>query len=97
MLFRSVRPAAGREEQLFIEEVDQLLAVLAAAVRRSEPQAADDPATVHRWHGQVRYCQQQKRNDKTRRVLEKAFSPSWAERYIEALLFDDPPHPCSPG
>ena len=92
-----VRPADGREEQLFIAEVERLLAVLAAAVRQCEPQAADDPATVARWEGQVHYCQQQKRNDKTRRVLEKAFSPSWADRYIEALLFDDPPHPSCPG
>jgi phycocyanobilin:ferredoxin oxidoreductase len=26
-------------------------------------------------------------------VLEKAFNPAWAERYIEELLFDDPPAP----
>jgi phycocyanobilin:ferredoxin oxidoreductase len=24
-------------------------------------------------------------------VLEKAFNPDWADRYIENLLFDDPP------
>lgn len=92
-----VRPADADEEQLFIAEVEQLLAVLATAALQSVPQAADDPATVNRWQGQVRYCRQQKRNDKTRRVLEKAFSPAWADRYIEALLFDDPPPPSSPG
>ncbi|MCT4366758.1 MAG: hypothetical protein N3Z28_03695, partial [Synechococcaceae cyanobacterium MAG-AL2] len=43
------------------------------------------------------YCQQQKRNDKTRRVLEKAFNPTWANRYIEELLFDDPSPPPSLG
>jgi len=26
-------------------------------------------------------------------VLEKAFNPAWADRYIEELLFDDPPKP----
>jgi phycocyanobilin:ferredoxin oxidoreductase len=26
-------------------------------------------------------------------VLEKAFNPQWADRYIEDLLFDDPPVP----
>jgi phycocyanobilin:ferredoxin oxidoreductase len=26
-------------------------------------------------------------------VLEKAFDPAWADRYIEELLFDDPPRP----
>jgi phycocyanobilin:ferredoxin oxidoreductase len=45
---------------------------------------------VNRWQGQLRYCKQQKQNDKTRRVLEKAFNPEWANRYIEELLFDDP-------
>ena len=29
-------------------------------------------------------------SDHTRRVLEKAFNPEWADRYIEELLFDDP-------
>jgi len=24
-------------------------------------------------------------------VLEKAFDPEWADRYIELLLFDNPP------
>ena len=71
--------------------------VLAAASRSAEPQPIDHPDTVRRHQGQLSYCQQQKRNDKTRRVLEKAFSPSWADRYIEALLFDDPPHPSCPG
>jgi phycocyanobilin:ferredoxin oxidoreductase len=27
--------------------------------------------------------------------LEKAFNPTWADRYIEELLFDDPPSPLS--
>ena len=45
---------------------------------------------MRRHRGQLSYCQQQKRNDKTRRVLEKAFNPEWADRYIEELLFDDP-------
>jgi phycocyanobilin:ferredoxin oxidoreductase len=62
-------------------------------VTSTPEQAVDDPATVFRYHGQLSYCQQQKRNDKTRRVLEKAFNPSWADRYIEQLLFDDPPPP----
>ena len=46
---------------------------------------------MRRWQGQLNYCRQQKLNDKTRRVLEKAFNPAWADHYIEQLLFDDPP------
>jgi phycocyanobilin:ferredoxin oxidoreductase len=85
-----VRPADAAEEQAFIEQVGGFLAVLEEAVVQAQPQAPDDPATVARWEGQLRYCKQQKQNDKTRRVLEKAFNPAWADRYIEELLFDDP-------
>lgn len=90
---RFVRPAPGAEEQQFVEEVGEVLAILAAAAGSCAIAAADDPATVCRWQGQLRYCKQQKQNDKTRRVLEKAFNPAWADRYIEELLFDDPPRP----
>jgi phycocyanobilin:ferredoxin oxidoreductase len=88
-----VRPASPEEEGWFIDSVAAFLGVLAAAAQAAEPQPPTDPATVARWQGQLRYCRQQKKNDKTRRVLEKAFSPPWAERYIEVLLFDDPPAP----
>jgi len=91
-----LRPADAAEEERFIEHVAAVLGVLAEAVSCSEPTPADDPATVARWQGQLRYCRQQKQNDKTRRVLEKAFNPAWADRYIEELLFDDPPVPGLP-
>ena len=87
---RFVRPANGEEEGWFIDEVAEVLHVLADAIKATEPQPLDHPATVNRWQGQLRYCKQQKQNDKTRRVLEKAFNPEWADRYIEELLFDDP-------
>lgn len=90
---RFVRPADATEEQMFVGEVSEALALLAQACRQTPAQAADDPATVERWAGQLSYCKQQKQNDKTRRVLEKAFNPAWADRYIEDLLFDDPPRP----
>jgi len=89
-----VRPADASEEERFIEAVVGMLQVLGAAVVAAAPQAIDDPATVQRWQGQLSYCRQQKQNDKSRRVLEKAFNPAWAERYIEDLLFDDPPPLC---
>ena len=70
--------------------MSDFLRVLAEAVAAAEPQPWDHPATVKRHSAQLDYCQHQKRNDKTRRVLEKAFNPEWADRYIETLLFDDP-------
>ena len=87
---RFVRPANPEEEQRFIDVVVDYLRVLAATCYEVEPQPFDHPDTVRRHQGQLSYCQQQKRNDKTRRVLEKAFNPAWADRYIEDLLFDDP-------
>jgi len=92
-----LRPADAAEEARFIEHVVAVLTVLADAVTTSSAEQADSPATVMRWHGQLHYCKQQKQNDKTRRVLEKAFTPAWADRYIETLLFDDPPALCSPS
>ncbi|MEB3331223.1 MAG: phycocyanobilin:ferredoxin oxidoreductase [Synechococcaceae cyanobacterium] len=93
-----IRPNSRAEEQAFVEEVIARLELLRSAAAQREPQPAGHPSTVARWHGQLRYCRQQKQNDKTRRVLEKAFDPSWADLYIENLLFDDPAEPasCSP-
>ena len=70
--------------------VGDFLNVIAEASRSAVAQPSQHPDTVSRHQGQLSYCQQQKRNDKTRRVLEKAFNPEWADRYIEQLLFDDP-------
>jgi phycocyanobilin:ferredoxin oxidoreductase len=36
------------------------------------------------------YCRQQQQNDKTRRVLERAFGNAWTERYMSTVLFDLP-------
>lgn len=90
-----VRPIDRVEEERFIDHVAAVLGVLATAVAEGTVQEPGDPATVNRWEGQQRYCKQQKQNDKTRRVLEKAFNPVWADQYIENLLFDDPPAPSS--
>jgi phycocyanobilin:ferredoxin oxidoreductase len=88
-----VRPVTPEEEGWFVDTVAAYLQVLADAMALATPQSAEDQATIRRWQGQLHYCRQQKKNDKTRRVLEKAFSPEWADRYIEGLLFDDPPEP----
>jgi phycocyanobilin:ferredoxin oxidoreductase len=90
---RFIRPVDAEEEGWFVDLVGRYLEILATAIRQGEPDAADALPTLHRHQGQLSYCLQQKRNDKTRRVLEKAFSPEWADRYIEELLFDNPPEP----
>lgn len=85
-----VRPGSEEEEGWFVDEVGEVLQVLCDAIAVAEPQPWDHPATISRYTAQLGYCQHQKRNDKTRRVLEKAFNPEWADHYIETLLFDDP-------
>ena len=39
---------------------------------------------------QARYCAKNLENDKTRRVLEKAFGAEAAERYMREIMFDCP-------
>jgi len=90
---RFIRPVDREEEGWFVDLVGSYLAILAAAIDQTEPDPPQAAPTIARYQGQLSYCLQQKRNDKTRRVLEKAFSPEWADRYIEELLFDNPPQP----
>jgi phycocyanobilin:ferredoxin oxidoreductase len=91
-----VRPRTSEEEAWFVEEVGAFLALMADGSRTAQPLSWDDATTLARWEGQLHYCNQQKQNDKTRRVLEKAFNPQWANTYIETLLFDDPRRPAPP-
>ncbi|MGF1535443.1 MAG: phycocyanobilin:ferredoxin oxidoreductase [Elainellaceae cyanobacterium] len=81
-----VRPAE-EEQEPFVAQVramleihcQQAIATASAPERRAEIAA-----------GQRRYCLQQQQNDKTRRVLERAFDAQWAERYMTTVLFDLP-------
>ena len=43
-----------------------------------------------RYDDQINYCEQQKKNDKTRGILEKLFDKDFAENYIDNVLFDKP-------
>ncbi|NJL85091.1 MAG: phycocyanobilin:ferredoxin oxidoreductase [Leptolyngbyaceae cyanobacterium SM1_1_3] len=82
-----VRPENPAEETAFLARVKSFLeihcqqAIAAVAV----PEQQSDIL-----RGQHRYVYQQQQNDKTRRVLIKAFGPEWAERYMTTVLFDLP-------
>mgnify|MGYP001201919633 FL=1 len=43
-----------------------------------------------RLQAQLNYCNQQKKNDKTRGILERCFNKEWADRYMDEVLFDEP-------
>ena len=46
--------------------------------------------TMKRLDDQIWYCESQKRNDKTRAILEKWFDPEWTDKYMNEVLFDEP-------
>ncbi len=84
---RFIRPANQDEESAFIELITQYMTVHCQAAQKLEATPAERHEILA---GQRRYCTQQQQNDKTRRVLEKAFGDAWAERYMTTVLFDIP-------
>ena len=85
-----VRPEGKEEEDYFLQIVDDFLRILVNFILHLEPDMPDAGSTIERLKFQQFYCLQQKRNDKTRNVLAKAFDPHWAEQYIETFLFEVP-------
>jgi phycocyanobilin:ferredoxin oxidoreductase len=81
-----IRPSNPKEESQFVQRVKNFLHIHTQQAIAAEPLTAEQQAD-HR-QGQIYYCQQQQKNDKTRRVLEKAFGETWAERYMSQVLFD---------
>ena len=80
-----IRPTSAEEEQQFLRQVEAYLTIHCqqAVALQPTPERRAEILT-----GQNRYCTQQQQNDKTRRVLEKAFGKAWAERYMTTVLFD---------
>ncbi len=83
-----VRPADSAEEDQFLERVSDYLKIHCHQARAAHPVNPEQAQVI--LAGQQNYCRQQQQNDKTRRVLEKAFGPAWAERYMTTVLFDLP-------
>lgn len=84
-----IRPCDQEEEERFLQLTTGYLQIHCQHALQQQPTA--DPELSYA--GQRRYCTQQQQNDRTRRVLEKAFDPDWAERYMTTVLFDLPPIP----
>lgn len=80
-----IRPGNAQEETQFIDRVTAMLKIhcLQAIATPSTPEQQDDILA-----GQRYYCTKQQQNDKTRRVLEKAFGNDWANHYMTTVLFD---------
>lgn len=84
---RFIRPTSQDEEVAFIELITRYLTLHCqqAQTLAATPRDRDEILA-----GQRHYCSQQQQNDKTRRVLEKAFGETWADRYMTTILFDVP-------
>ncbi|MGD1906096.1 MAG: phycocyanobilin:ferredoxin oxidoreductase [Leptolyngbyaceae cyanobacterium] len=83
-----VRPTSEAEEASFLQQVSGYLNLHCqqAIAMEPTPECRDEILA-----GQEHYCTQQQQNDKTRRVLGKAFGDDWADRYMTTVLFDQAP------
>jgi phycocyanobilin:ferredoxin oxidoreductase len=83
-----VRPHNTEEEQNFLDIASNYLRIHCQQAVQS---TAVSPQQQELYlAGQRYYCTKQQQNDKTRRVLEKAFGEEWAENYMTSVLFDVP-------
>lgn len=76
------------EADLFIEISQAYLRFYCEQANQAEPVSAEIEAEIRSGHRH--YSEQQQKNDKTRRILVKAFGEDWAERYMGTVLFDLP-------
>jgi phycocyanobilin:ferredoxin oxidoreductase len=83
-----IRPTNSEEEQFFLTRTQGFLEAHCQIALQAQPVSSQQQA-LH-LEGQNYYCTKQQQNDKTRRVLEKAFGPDWAEYYMKSVLFDLP-------
>lgn len=83
-----IRPSSKAEESQFLSRVKDFLEIHCRQANQAQPVPPQQQAIY--FAGQHNYCTKQQKNDKTRRVLEKAFGSEWAEKYMTLVLFDLP-------
>lgn len=83
-----IRPTDEQEEQKFLHRVVNFLTIH-CQIAISSNQVNDEEKQLY-LEGQKYYCNQQQKNDKTRKILEKAFGIDWADTYMTKVLFDIP-------
>lgn len=80
-----IRPEGTAEETAFVDRVEQFLDIHCQRAIATQPTPDRQEELLA---GQRYYCTKQQQNDKTRRVLEKAFGEDWATYYMNTVLFD---------
>lgn len=83
-----IRPVDFLEEKLFLKLIDQYLSILISQLVRVGADENNSLETMDRLNYQKRYCSNQKRNDKTKGILTKFLGSSWADEYINKILFE---------
>ncbi|AFY72840.1 phycocyanobilin:ferredoxin oxidoreductase [Synechococcus sp. PCC 7502] len=81
-----VRPQGQLEENLFLQTLEKYCTQVCTVASELESVSEEIKTIIQDRHRH--YCQQQQQNDKTRRILEKAFGKEWADRYMNTVLFD---------
>lgn len=81
-----IRPINLEEEQKFLSIVESYLKIHCLQAIAQKPVCAEQQFEILK--AQRHYCTQQRQNDKTRRVLEKAFGREWTDYYLTTVLFD---------
>ena len=81
-----IRPSSSAEEAILLSRVEAFLEIHCQQAIAAQPVSAEQQAQIIA--AQRYYCTKQQQNDKTRRVLEKAFGSDWAEHYMTTVLFD---------
>jgi phycocyanobilin:ferredoxin oxidoreductase len=81
-----VRPTTPEEEQWFLDRVVGMLTIHCQQAAQAVPVSSTERAEI--LMAQNYYSNKQQQNDKTRRVLEKAFGTAWADNYMTTVLFD---------
>ena len=82
-----LRPTDEEEEVKFVQRATDFLKIHCQQAIATSPSPTLREQIIA---GQRRYCKKQQLNDKTRRVLEKAFGSEWADHYMKTVLFDMP-------
>ena len=83
-----IRPVDFLEEKSFLELIDQYLSLLLSLLVKVQRDEINSLDAMCRLNYQKRYCLNQKRNDKTRGILTKFLGSSWADEYINKILFE---------
>jgi phycocyanobilin:ferredoxin oxidoreductase len=83
-----IRPGNSEEELQFLSRVEAFLQIHCSRAANALPVSVEQQEGI--LEGQRYYCTKQQQNDKTRRVLEKAFGTDWADYYMRSVLFDLP-------